>query len=84
MTAKTNPRVDPVALLQSHVIKELDELILMVSESSSQHDGVDSVYSRIEQLIFNLMRANFMNFIYQGVLELVLDQLFGESQKYYK
>ena len=44
MAAETNPRVNPVTLPQSHIIKELDKLILILSESRTQHDGVDYVY----------------------------------------
>ena len=73
MAAETNPRVDPATLLQSHIIKELDELILMLSESRTQHDSVDYVYFRMEQLICILMRAVFMNLMNQGVLDLVIN-----------
>ena len=80
MAAETNPRVDPATLLQSHIIKELDELILMLSESRTQHDSVDYVYFRMEQLISILMRAVFMNFMNQGVLDLVINS--WESLRY--
>ena len=80
MAAETNPRVNPATLLQSHIIKELDELILMLSESRTQHDSVDYVYFRMEQLISILMRAVFMNFMNQGVLDLVINS--WESLRY--
>ena len=73
MAARTNPRVDPATLLQSHIIKELDELILILSESRTQHDSVDYVYFRMEQLIFILMRAVFVNLINQGVVGFVIN-----------
>ena len=41
MAAETNPRVDPATLLQLHIIRKLDEVILMLSESRTQHDSVD-------------------------------------------
>ena len=46
---------------------------LMLSESRTQHDIVDNVYFRIEQLISILMRAEFMKLIDQGVLDLVIN-----------
>ena len=73
MAAETNPRVNPATLLQSHIIKELDELILILSESRTQHDSVDYVYFRMEQLIFILMRAVFVNLINQGVVGFVIN-----------
>ena len=73
MAAETNPRVDPATLLQSHIIKELDELILMLSESRTQYDSIGYVYFRMEQLISILMRAVFMNLFNQRVLDLVIN-----------
>ena len=61
MAAETNPHVDAATLLQSHIIKELDELILMLGESRTQHDSVDYVYFRMEQVISILIRADFIN-----------------------
>ena len=45
----------------------------MLSESRTQHDSVDYVYFRMEQLISILMRAVFRNLINQGVLHLVIN-----------
>ena len=44
----------------------------MLSESRTQHDGVDYVYFRMEQLISILMRAVFMNLSNQRVLDLAI------------
>ena len=73
MAAETNPHVDAATLLQSHIIKELDELILMLGESRTQHDSVDYVYFRMEQVISILIRADFINLMDQGVLDLVIN-----------
>ena len=90
MAAETNPRVHPATLLESHIIKELDKLILILKErdklililssSRTRHDSVYYVYFRLEQLISILMRAVFMNLMNQGVLDLVINS--WENLKY--
>ena len=73
MAAETNPHVDPATLLQSDIIKELDELILMLGESRTQHGSVGHVYFRMEQVIFILMRADVINLMDQEVLDLAIN-----------
>ena len=81
MAAETNQGVDPATLLQAHIIKELDEHILMLSESRTQQDSVDYVNFLMEQRISILMRADFMNLMEQGVLDLMINSTRGRISK---
>ena len=81
MAAETNQGVDPATLLQSHIIKELDEHILMLSESRTHHDSVDYVNFHMGQRISILMRADFMNLMEQGVPDLVINSTRGRISK---
>ena len=81
MAAETNQGVDPATLLQAHIIKELDEHILMLSESRTQQDSVDYVNFLMEQRISILMRADFMNLMEQGGLDLVINSTRGRISK---
>ena len=68
--AERNPHVDPADLLQSNIIKELHKLFLILSESIKKHDSVDYVYFFC---FYSLMRADFMNFMGQGIIDLVIN-----------
>ena len=81
MAAETNPRVDPATLLQLHIIRKLDEVILMLSESRTQHDSVDYVYFLMEQLISISMREDFINLMEKGVLDLLINPTGGRISK---
>ena len=81
MAAETNPRVDPATLLQLHIIRKLDEVILMLSESRTQHDSVDYVFFLMEQLISISMREDFINLMEMGVLDLLINPTGGRISK---
>ena len=81
MAAETNPRVDPATLLQLHIIRKLDEVILMLSESRTQHDSVDYVFFLMEPLISISMREDFINLMEKGVLDLLINPTGGRISK---
>ena len=70
--AAADPRVSPSDLFQSYVLKNIDELIKILSENASNQERLDYAAFRMEHFISIVLQGNFMGYVDHSVTDLLV------------